>query len=163
MVSPIVIAGAGIAILGAKKMTESLAIPESVEPMLETIKVEAPNGVSKYTRTNILLGLFLGAVVVVVLASAISTLVWQPKITDKINEGINELNMSYAILDKRVSALEGKIYVQSGFRGGIDKFTSPEYLNELELFRSLNSQDQLEYLSLTKAQKLLKYDDRLLP
>lgn len=157
MVSPVVIMGAGIAMLGAKKAIESV-IADS--PVL-TPTVETPKVASKYTIKYILLGLFLAAVVTIVLASSISILVWQPKVTKKINDGINELNMSYAILDKRVSELEAKTVIQSGFRGGLDKFTSPEYLNELQLFRSLNSQDQLEYMSMTKDQKLLKYDHKL--
>lgn len=158
MVSPITIMGAGIAIIGAKKAVESLA-----DPIVFPSKVEAPKVAQKYTIMHILLGLFLVAVVAVVLASSISILVWQPKVTKKINDGINELNMSYATLDKRVSELETKTVIQSGFRGGLDKFTSPAYLNELELFRSLNSQDQLEYMSMTKDQKLLKYDHKLHP
>lgn len=163
MVSAMTMIGAGVAILGAKKTIETLSSPDK-----EPSKTAMPKVESRYTFKNILFGTFLMAVVVIVLASSISILVWQPEITNKINQGINELNMSYALLDKRVTVLEGhpaatteSSLIQSGFRGAKDKFTAPEYLHELELFRSLNSQDQMEYLSLTKSQKLLKYADKL--
>lgn len=45
----------------------------------------------------------------------------------------------------------------STFVGGREHFSSPSYMEELKLFRSMNPSEQGEYLKLSKSAKVAKY------
>jgi hypothetical protein len=109
------------------------------------------------------------------LAASISILVNQPKITNDIdmlqntyNREIANLHILTDNLDRRVKYLENPQttpptlpLIPVSFQGGKDKFTSPEYMKELDLFRSFSQREQSEYLNLSKSDKLSKYRNML--
>jgi hypothetical protein len=158
--------GGTAAIIGAGEVVSTVIEPESAPVVVSSKKSKILKG---------LLIIFVVSVIALALAASISILVNQPKITNDIdmlqntyNREIANLHILTDNLDRRVKYLENPQttpptlpLIPVSFQGGKDKFTSPEYMKELDLFRSFSQREQSEYLNLSKSDKLSKYRNML--
>lgn len=79
-----------------------------------------------------------------------------------ITTNLNNITASIISDRDRITVIEQRLGITpppttSSFIGGREKLTSPSYIQELNLFKSLSPAEQAEYLNLPKADKITKY------
>lgn len=127
---------------------------------------------------RVLIVLFVVAVIGLFIANTTMTAVFQTSNASKIQDNIDNINMKFDTMNTalstnlnnitasvledraRLTVIEQRLGITppvSTFIGGREKMTSPSYLQELNLFKSLSPTEQAEYLNLPKAGKIAKY------